>query len=788
MGSSSFGRTCRRVVASLLAIMLLVTQTKVGVAEVIYMADVTEQMSDPTYWSSKQANPHRLLADLSMIGDINASIVALGDPFLTNTTNMTDLAAWSAEFYDAPAMAASIETAVRNDAAYYFNGYYVRHWIKADGSYQKIDSAAQLTDLAVANCPTVVASDEGGTDADDNMVPYSYAICTAHSCVLGLPLLGSLLDGMDDMDYDYNCQTALRVNEPMIIDGVSADGGLYHVVTSCTRGWVDANDVAVCADRDEWLEAWSFPSEETLVICESKVVTEDSNNAPQTANRELPLGTCLKLATPEEAQEISAAINRTGHNNHVVWLPVRNEDGTYSRTLGLISEHYQVSEGYLPLTAANISKVALSSLGDTYGWGGALHSDDCSGLVRDTYKCFGLELARNTTWQSNQPVAKYSLAGMSDEDKAEFIESLPLGATLFMNGHEMLYLGYEGENLYVVSSISRAIVDDANVRVRGVVINTLNTKRASGATWLQSLDLAEVPFYAEGYEPPAISYACTAGSDTTWIEGDSEWPTFSFERSVAPEDTYTHFVGLRIDGRDVDPSNYTAEPGSVVVKLDPAYLDTVSYGEHSLEALFDDGDGAAVSFTVQARAAYAVNVQATSQGVVTANHSTANEGQEVVVTAQANDGFTLEGVSVVDAAGNTVEVESEGQAFTFAMPANDVSVAGSFSQNSSNSNSEENQGESGSQEQESGKEQGSGQEQDSETSGGNNDGSGNAGSQNAVKQNTPSSSNVASANRTSAQLARTADTTSPQLAASLATLGLALVVVSRHVSRKTSER
>ena len=36
-------------------------------------------------------------------------------------------------------------------------------------------------------------------------------------------------------------------------------------------------------------------------------------------------------------------------------------------------------------TKANIAKVTFSALGNIYGWGGSLNSDDCSGYMRNVY-------------------------------------------------------------------------------------------------------------------------------------------------------------------------------------------------------------------------------------------------------------------------------------------------------------------------------------------------------------------------------------------------------------------
>ena len=75
-------------------------------------------------------------------------------------------------------------------------------------------------------------------------------------------------------------------------------------------------------------------------------------------------------------------------------------------------------------------------------------------------------------------------------------------------------------------------------------------------------------------------------------------------------------------GRD----NWTAERGSVIVSLQPAYLATLPAGGHTLKALFDDGDGVEAAFAVTSEPA------PTARHTVTfdANgHGTAPAAQEV---------------------------------------------------------------------------------------------------------------------------------------------------------------
>ena len=325
--------------------------------------------------------------------------------------------------------------------------------------------------------------------------PLRYAIAVNRTTLHTFPSNEQILDDPADPEFDYQHLTGVRVNEPLVIYAESADGAFYLVRSICCPGWVPAEDVAVCADRDEWLAAWDFAPEDTLVVW-GTYTTALSLVAPEVSRRLLTQGTTLqRVELPDRNTLVN---NRAAYNNHVVYLPVRNDDGSYAKKLCLIAEHAEVSVGYLPMKQENIMKAAFAVLGDAYGWGGMMLADDCSGYVRNIYKCCGLELARNTTWQQKMPVLQLNFTGLSDAQKTAAIRELPLGATLFFSGHEMMYLGCVDDKLYVVSAVSSIMnpdVDGKRQRARDVMINTLDIKRANGNTWLQSLTGADVPYY-----------------------------------------------------------------------------------------------------------------------------------------------------------------------------------------------------------------------------------------------------------------------------------------------------
>ncbi|MDO4807346.1 MAG: NlpC/P60 family protein [Coriobacteriales bacterium] len=643
------------------------------------MPDVTEQMSQPSYWSSKLGNPYTVLATQEQIDAVNNTILH------NSATCMNDLAAWEEGTFNGAAYAKTLMDAAESDARYfYFYGGAYYYW----DPIQQMGVPMSDWDEAYAMLYGPIIQNAYDSDATENM-PIRFGICTTRTNILCFPSNERVLDDVNDPDFDCLYQTAVRVGEPMVIKGESDDGLYYHVFTSCTSGWVAASDIAVCANKMQWLAAWQFDPAQTLVVYDDKIITEESHYAPAASQKLLTMGTCLQLATPTEYGDgaLKADINRSGYNCHVVWLPIRNDDGSYGRMLALIAEHCKVSEGFLPLTYANVAKVALNQLGDAYGWGGMLSSEDCSGYVRDVYKCFGLELARNTTWQEAQPVRKYSFAGLSDQERADAVRSLPLGSVLFFNGHEMIYLGADGDNLYVISSISNVMVNGARVRVRSGAINTLNTQRASGKTWLQDLTSANVPYLLSAVDPVVedVTYTCKSGADAEWYKGTQSGLTFVFDRNSDGALTYDRFTGISVDGspaiRDVD---YTVLSGSAIVQLAPAYLESLEACVHSLIASFADGGDVAVGFVTKTQdapeaIAYPVTVEPSDGGFVGVSTGSAAEGATVRVTVRPDEGFVLKGVGAQTPAGDSVELLAEdNKTYTFVMPGDNVVVSAAF--------------------------------------------------------------------------------------------------------------
>ena len=440
---------------------------------------VTEEMMAPAFWSGQAEDPDRLLATSGEIAALNAAALT------TEGSNMHDLKGLDGTFNGA-ARVEALKKSVAADGAYYLG------W-----TYDETGKALEQADFdaIAANC--------SDPEAGETMA-VRYGVTADRTTLLTFPYDGQILDDPADFDFDYQALVGLPLNEPVAVFTTSADGKYYHVYTSCCSGWLPVEDVALCRDREEWLSAWDLPPEKRLVFWGDKMYTDYSKTAPETSRRLITMGAVLeRMDLPDES---ALVINRLPLHNYPVYLPVRNEDGSYDKRPALINAREKVSEDYLPLTPENLAAVALASLGDAYGWGGSLNNEDCSSLNRSVYRCFGLDLPRNGNWQWTLSLPKADVTGMTAEEKEALLDKLPLGTLLNFPGHQMFYLGRTEDGYFVVSAVSKIMNPHTGKaqRTRDVQINDLNVKRANGQTWLQAVDHIYLPWQSlpEGLESP----------------------------------------------------------------------------------------------------------------------------------------------------------------------------------------------------------------------------------------------------------------------------------------------
>lgn len=295
----------------------------------------------------------------------------------------------------------------------------------------------------------------------------------------------------EDREFDLFQETALDPAEPLICLHQSNDGQWRFVQSANYRGWIESDLISVSKDRSLWIDY--IQSAAFLIVTGNRLILGDDPFLPEFSGLVFAMG--AKLPLLEEQAIPSLVGNRTPIDCHVVLLPTRNSAGLLDFRPALVPKSADVQHGYLPFSRANLLRQAFKLQGDRYGWGGLFGSRDCSALVQDVFRSFGILLARNAGEQSQGAGRKTSLIDKSPNERAEILRSLPPGSTLHFPGHVMLYLGEMEEQFYVIHAIAACGNPDsvqpdgslARLPLNGVMVTDLSLPRINGQSLFDSL-------------------------------------------------------------------------------------------------------------------------------------------------------------------------------------------------------------------------------------------------------------------------------------------------------------
>lgn len=118
---------------------------------------------------------------------------------------------------------------------------------------------------------------------------------------------------------------------------------------------------------------------------------------------------------------------------------------------------------------------------------------------------------------------------------------------------------------------------------------------------------------------PQITYQLVQGAGAEYTRKSGDPLTFIFKRSENDAETFSHFKGVKYDGRWLTEDNhYTAKAGSVVIDMKSSFLDGLKAGDQSLTIVFDDTDDVEVAFKVLEAPTYKVTFNANGHGTAPA--------------------------------------------------------------------------------------------------------------------------------------------------------------------------
>ena len=270
----------RKTIIAFLTIASIACTSLNAQAAINYLPGVRQEMSSSSFWSKRQEDRSKVLLDSKQINRLNKKIMK------TPATNMFALKRQPVSL-NGIELSNQLYEAAKNEVSNFIDEKY--------DEYGNITGADYYEDM-VNNCIN--------PDATENQY-IRYAIVVNRANLLAFPTEKAILDDPGDNDFDNLFLSSVPVNEPVIIRSVSADGKYYHVYSDYCPGWISVEDVAICANKKEWLDAWDFPEKKLLVVYGSRISTEDSRTNPDVARRRLSMGTRLELVSGKKRGKVA---------------------------------------------------------------------------------------------------------------------------------------------------------------------------------------------------------------------------------------------------------------------------------------------------------------------------------------------------------------------------------------------------------------------------------------------------------------------------------------------------
>ncbi len=424
---------------------------------------VSAEMNTADYWISKYDDSDNILMDTDQINEINLK----NEPTLSVGKNKEIALSEIREKTDGKYVSTLLdEYTVPDDPSAYF----------ADGKSTSSDYFKKLTDNM-----------DKGAVAENVSVKFGFT--TERTDLKAAPTSDFISDSSQDLHYDMNAVAECAPYEPVAILHESKDSEWLFIVSYGYAGWGDADNFCICDSREDWISRQD--PDDFLIVTDREIRLAYDPYEPESSGLLIPMGTKLTLVKPEDAPEDFNG--RACYNSYIAKVPGRYDNGKLKDIYTLIPVSDDVSIGYMPYTRANIISQAFKRLGDRYGWAGMYSANDCSGIAREIYACFGFEFPRNGKAQIRMTsMSSQKVSGLSDEEKLEILSELPAGSLLYFPGHLMIYLGTDNGTPYVISAVGSMATADMSegdsISVNSVIVNSLtDTTRKTGKTWLNCI-------------------------------------------------------------------------------------------------------------------------------------------------------------------------------------------------------------------------------------------------------------------------------------------------------------
>ena len=300
--------------------------------------------------------------------------------------------------------------------------------------------------------------------------PIQYGITIERTDFRTFPTNAPSYRKQGDTEFDRFQETAVYPLEPLVIYRRSKDGQWYFARMYNYTAWIPKSSV-VLGEKEEIYEFINH--KENLIVTDRQIHMVD---------KVFDMGSRIPLKEERE-------------DSYIILLPEKADE--FKIIEKEIPKSQGLNLGYLPYTRENIILQAFKFKDETYGWGGLNNTRDCSAFIMDIYRCFGLELPRNTQDQGAKSLGiEYDFKHTGTlEEKLEILEKLPPVTVLYMPGHTMLYLGKDQGDHYIFHQFTGYYEEDngdlAYIPMMKTALTPITIKTSSGKTYLENIYLGK---------------------------------------------------------------------------------------------------------------------------------------------------------------------------------------------------------------------------------------------------------------------------------------------------------
>lgn len=243
-----------------------------------------------------------------------------------------------------------------------------------------------------------------------------YGVISKRVVMKAKPIASKNPDSFDD----YSALTGLFPWDEVAIVGYNADKSWAHVFTTDYEGWIPTNSIMKLS-REKMID---LRSQDFITYINRQIKTNTDDI--------IDMGSYLPLKEENSSY-------------YKVFMPIA---GNSYRTKTVDIPKNQAVKGYLDFTEANVIKQVLKFQGEKYGWGHSNLSRDCSGLIRDVYRSFGIVMSRDASSQEKDIIGKKIdfRSAKDQKSKEELLLKQRAGSGFYLPGHVFMYLGKDQNN------------------------------------------------------------------------------------------------------------------------------------------------------------------------------------------------------------------------------------------------------------------------------------------------------------------------------------------------------